>query len=117
MHDNLIPKVEMYVKLYVQINERYIRSYARQLVFSLLRNMSFLASYLTTESELHKLMCLRLCPFRFKGLGKSEFYFVCGVGAHWTLRRNILRIKPCPSTPNATSFEDRDVKRRTKKVV
>jgi hypothetical protein len=38
-----------------------------------------------------------------------------GYGAHWTLRRKIMRIKACSSTPNATSFEDRVVKNRTKK--
>jgi len=43
-----------------QINEQYIRIYLRQLMFSLLRNVSFLAVYLTTLSEQHKLTWLRM---------------------------------------------------------
>jgi len=43
MLDNLILETDMYFKLYAQINEQYIRSYLKQLMFSLLRNVSFLA--------------------------------------------------------------------------
>jgi len=60
MLDNLILETDMYFKLYAQINEQYIRSYLKQLMFSLLRNVSFLAVYLTTLSKLHELTWRRM---------------------------------------------------------
>ena len=42
MLDSLILETEMYVKMYALINKQHIRSYLRQLMFSLVRNVSFL---------------------------------------------------------------------------
>jgi len=45
MLDNPILDTDIYLKMYAQINEQYIRSYWRQLMYSLLRNVSFLAAF------------------------------------------------------------------------
>jgi hypothetical protein len=73
MLDNLILETDVYLKMYAQINEQYIRGYLKQLVFSLLRNVSFLAVYLTALSELAANgrmldweVFLRSYPCRFK---------------------------------------------------